>query len=81
VISVTVGSSLREYTGGDASFAVDATTVRQLIRVLDERYPGIGPHLTDGASIAINGEILVDALYEEIPDGAEVHFVPAIGGG
>lgn len=81
MISVTVGSSLREFTGGDARFEVDASTVKGLIAVLEARYPGIAAHLTDGSSIAINGEILIDALYEDIPDGADVHFVPAIGGG
>jgi len=81
MITVTVGSSLRDFTDGDATFELEATSVRRLIRALDERYPGIGPHLTDASSIAINGEILIDALYEDIPDGAEVHFVPQIGGG
>jgi sulfur carrier protein ThiS len=32
-------------------------------------------------AVAINGEIIPDALYEDIPDGAEVHFIPAIAGG
>lgn len=81
MITVTVGSSLREFTGGDASFELDPMTVRRLIDVLDERYPGIGRHLTEASSIAIDGAILPDAFYEDIPDGAEVHFVPAIGGG
>lgn len=81
VITVVLGATLREFTGGDATLEVDASSVRRLVRVLDETYPGIGEQLTSGHSIAINGEIIPDAIYEDLPDGAEVHFVPAIGGG
>ena len=30
---------------------------------------------------AINGEIIPDAEYEPIPDGAEVHFLDTLKGG
>lgn len=80
-IEVHFGSALRDLTGGEATVTVDAPSVRRLINVLDERYPGIGERLSDATSVAINGEILADALYEEIPDGAEVHFLPTISGG
>lgn len=81
MITVVLGSSLREFTSGDAMLEVEAPTVRRLIKLLEERYPGITSSLTDGSSVAINGEIIPDAIYEDIPDGAEVHFVPTIGGG
>lgn len=81
MIKVVLGTTLREFTGGQASLEVEAESVRRLIRYLDEQYPGIGEQLTEGHSIAINGQIIPDAIYEDLPDGAEVHFVPAIGGG
>lgn len=80
MIKVVFGASLRDVTG-ESEIEVEAPTVRRLIKLLDERYPGIGDRLIDGNSIAINGEILPDAIYEEIPDGAEVHFLPTISGG
>jgi molybdopterin converting factor small subunit len=64
-----------------AEIEIEAATVRALIRALDERFPGLGDHLTEGTSVAINGEILTDALYEPLPDGAEVHFLPTLAGG
>ena len=30
--------------------------------------------------MSINGEIMPDALYEDIPDGAEIHFLPTLVG-
>lgn len=74
-------SSLRDLTGGVAEVEVEAATVRRLIRELDTRYPGIGERLSEGTSVSINGEIIADAIYEDVPDGAEIHFLPTLAGG
>jgi len=81
MITVKFSASLRDLTGDDKEIEVEAPTVRKLISLLDERYPGIGDRLSEATSVAINGEILPDALYEAIPDGAEVHFLATIAGG
>lgn len=84
MITVKFSASLRDLTGDDEQIRVesdDAPTVRKLIGLLDERYPGMGDRLREGTSVAINGEILPDALYEDIPDGAEIHFLATISGG
>lgn len=73
--------SLQDLTGGVTEVEIDVPTVRRLIRALDQRYPGMGERLAEGTSVSINGEILPDALYEDIPDGAEVHFLPTLSGG
>lgn len=78
---VHFSSALRDLTGGVAEIEIDAPTVRRLITVLEERYPGMGERLSEGTSVSINGEILPDALYEDIPDGAEIHFLPTLSGG
>lgn len=78
---VHFASSLRDLTGGVAEIEVEATTVRRLIKQLDERFPGMGERLSEGTSVSINGDIIPDALYEELPEGAEVHFLPTLAGG
>lgn len=78
---VHLAAALRDVTGGVAEVESEAGTVRALIRELDERFPGIGERLREGTSVAINGEILPDAIYEDLPDGAEVHFLPTLSGG
>jgi molybdopterin converting factor small subunit len=80
MITVKFSATAKAVTGED-EIEVDAPTVRRLVRLLDERWPGLGEQLTEGMAVAINGEIIPDALYEDIPDGAEVHFIPAIAGG
>lgn len=78
---VFLASTLRRFTGGVEEVEIDAATVRSLIAELDRRFPGLGQHLGSGMAIAIDGEILADALYEPVPEGAEVHFLPPMGGG
>ena len=71
----------REWTGGAEQVDVAASDVRQLIRALDDRYPGIGEQLREGVAIAIDGEIINDPLLEPIEPDSEVHFLPPISGG
>lgn len=78
---VFFASTLRRFTGGVEEVEVEATTVRALISDLDQRFPGLGQHLRSGLAIAIDGEIMADALYETVPEDAEVHFLPPMGGG
>jgi molybdopterin converting factor small subunit len=78
---VHFGSALRDLTAGVAEIEIEAATVRRLIKALDERFPGMGERLSEGTSVSINGEIMPDALYENIPEGAEVHFLPTLSGG
>ncbi|MEL7156423.1 MAG: MoaD/ThiS family protein [Actinomycetota bacterium] len=81
MITVHLAAALRDLTGGAAEVAIEADTVRSLIRQLDEQFPGIGDRLRDGTSVSINGEIIADALYEDLPPDAEVHFLPTLSGG
>ena len=78
---VFLASPLRAFTGGEAEVEVEAPTVRELIAGLDERFPGLGERLSSGMAVAIDGEIMSDAAYLPLPDGAEVHFLPPLGGG
>jgi sulfur-carrier protein len=78
---VTLVGNLRQFTGGDASMAVQASSVRQLFRELAARYPALAPHLAEGVAVAIDGQIYQDALFQEIGPDAEVHLLPQIAGG
>lgn len=81
MVRVHFGSSLRDLTDGLADVDIDASTVRRLIKKLDERFPGMGERLTEGTSVSIDGEIIADAIYEDLPEDAEVHFLPTLAGG
>ncbi len=79
--TVHFSAALRGFTGGLAELEVEASNVRRLIKALEERCPGRGEPLRKASSVAINGEIIADAEFEELPDGAEVHFLDMHQGG
>jgi len=78
---VVLTGALRQFTGGQSEFDLEAKNVRQLLRQLGERHPALEPHLEDGIAVVIDGEIYQDALLEPIPPESEVHLIPKIGGG
>lgn len=60
---------------------VNATTFRQLVRELDDRFPGLGKQVEDGMAVAIDGVIYQDAYGVTLPEGAEIFLIPKIAGG
>jgi molybdopterin synthase sulfur carrier subunit len=78
---VFLSGNLKQLAGGASEIEVEARDVRQLLRVLGERYPELAPHLDYGFAIAIDGEIFQDAWFAPIRADSEVHLVPAIRGG
>ena len=85
--TVYIPTMLLPVTGGIRQTQVDARNVRQLIRALDEQFPGIGERLTEGnqvrpnLAVSIDGEVARMGLLERVGAHSEVHFVPAISGG
>ena len=77
---VYLGIEQRRFSGGVAEVEVRASTVKELIAKLEARFPGIAEQL-EGAAVAIDGDIVVHATYERVPEDAEIHFVPSPSGG
>ena len=78
---VVLTGSFRRYAGGDAEAEIDASTVRDLLAKLGERFPALAPHLDEGIALAIDGEIHQDALFSRIGPDSDVHLMPRIAGG
>ena len=84
---VFVPTMLQATTGGVKEIEVAARNVRQVIEQLDEQFPGIANRLIEDGEIrsnlavAVDGEVARMGLMERVGENAEVHFVPAIGGG
>ncbi|HET6473785.1 MAG TPA: MoaD/ThiS family protein [Pseudomonadales bacterium] len=81
MVEVQLSASFREFADGAASIAVDAATIRELLRKIVERYPRMQRRVDEGIAVSINGEIYRDSRNEKIPDGAEVFLLPRIPGG
>lgn len=78
---VAMGGEVGRFTGGAASFDVEATTVGAMIRELDARFPGLGEYVDHRMAIAIDGEIFQDAHAARLGETSEVCLIPKIGGG
>src|SRR6266581_4150956 len=51
----------RKYTGGVREFEVEAKTLRDVIKEMDRRYPGLGEHLEEEATVHDIGKIATPA--------------------
>ena len=71
---------LSKFTNGVDEVEVSCSTFRQLVRHLNELYPGIEEILGKSA-VAIDGQIYQDAWFEQIGPTSEVFFMQRIEGG
>ena len=76
----TTGFS-RRYTGGVREFEVEAGNLRGVIKAMDKLFPGLGEHLEEETTVAIDGELHEIAYGQPVKPGAEVFFIPKIEGG
>ena len=70
----------RDFANGRSEIEIAATNVRQLIKRLDGKFPGIA-RLGERTAVAIDGEIFQEPLLETIREDSEVYFLPMIEGG
>ena len=78
---VLISSLSGHYTGGVTEFDIPAQTLHDVIRTLDARYPGLGEHLEEETSVAIDGEIHEVGYFHPLRPGCEIFFIPRIEGG
>jgi len=73
--------ALRPAADGALVVSVEAKTIRELFRKLEEDYPGMAPHIARGVAVSIDGRIYRDDWQRELPEGAEIYLLPRIQGG
>jgi molybdopterin converting factor small subunit len=78
---VLISSFSGRYTGGVKEFEIEAQTLHDVIRELDARYPGLGEHLEEETSVAIDGELHEVGYFHPLRPGCEIFFIPKIEGG
>ena len=85
--TVVIPSLMRNFTGGEANITLPGATVREVIDNLESRYPGMKERLCEegrlrpGIAVYINGLLSRGSVLERVDADAEIHFLPAIGGG
>ena len=78
---VFIPDHLASVTGGVREVEVIATTYRELVQKLDELYPGAAEAIMGKVAVAIDGDIIHDALLDPLEADSEVCFLHRIEGG
>jgi molybdopterin converting factor small subunit len=82
---VEIPTRFESMTAGETTLTIAASSVRQLLRELEARFPGIVDQLRSTTTLAIDGEVIGDSVddasLERLQPDSEVFFVPAIAGG
>jgi molybdopterin converting factor small subunit len=85
--TVFIPTQWLDLTGGVAQLQLDGATLREMVVVLDQQFPGIAARLCEGDGIAaglavsIDGAIASRGLRSPVQPTSEIHILPAIGGG
>lgn len=80
-LNIHLWGALRPHAGGALVVSVEAATIRELFRILIDKYPGMEPHIKRGVAVSINGQIFRDEWETPLPGGAEIYVLPRIPGG
>ncbi len=78
---VVLSGNLQQLAGGAEELDIEASDIRQLLRVPGERFPKMLTQLDHGIAVAVDGQIYQDGWLEPIGPNSEVHLLPRIGGG
>ena len=85
--TVFIPSLMRTLSDGKDRVEIEGATVRQIVKNLDEMFPGIQDRLMENGrlkpifSVAVDGEVSQLGALEKVQENSEVHFLNAIAGG
>ena len=79
-VTVELYGSLAQLAG-EASFQIEARTIRDVLKGLATAAPVIADRLDGGVSVSIDGWIYTEALFEHVSPENEIIILPRIAGG
>ncbi|MEM7020022.1 MAG: MoaD/ThiS family protein [Pseudomonadota bacterium] len=79
--TVIYPTEFQRFNGGIETEEVAASNYRELVKVLGERYPDLAEPLANGATVAIDGEIIHSPFLESIGENSEVCFINLVVSG
>ncbi|RMD59098.1 MAG: MoaD/ThiS family protein [Nitrospirae bacterium] len=88
-VKVRIPTPLQKLTGGKEIVEAEPGTIIDIVKFLDEKYPGIGERISENGKIRrfvniyVNEEDIrfLKGENTEVKDGDEVSIIPAIAGG
>ncbi len=89
-VTVKLPTILRKHTDGEAKVGADGATLREVLKDLESRYPGITKNVLSGdgglhrfINVYLNDEDVryLGSLETEVKEGDTVSILPAVAGG
>ncbi|MGC9368191.1 MAG: MoaD/ThiS family protein [Paracoccaceae bacterium] len=81
MVQVRLWGSLASAIGDQSEVEIEASTLRELLDGLAERYPALRPQLERGVSVAIDGLLYNDSWFTPIKEDSEVVLLARLEGG
>ena len=84
---VFVPALMRKLAGDESVVEVPGATLREVMDNLGAAYPGMKELIVEngrvrpGLQLAVDGVLSATGLMAKVPEDAEVHILPALGGG
>lgn len=79
--TIKLWGALRPAADDVETVEIEAASIGELMRKLEQRYPRMTPHIKNGIAVSINGTIYQDSWGQPLPDNAEIYLLPRIQGG
>lgn len=81
MVRVRLWGSLAAAADGQTEVEIEASTMREMLDRLAEKYPATLPQLERGVSVAIDGRIYNDSWFTPIHPESEVVLLARLKGG
>ncbi|MGC1504728.1 MAG: MoaD/ThiS family protein [Sulfitobacter sp.] len=81
MVEVKLWGALVPLADNQKTVLVEAKTIRQMLRKLEDLYPGLREPFKNQVAVAVNGTIYRNDWSQEIPEGAEVLLMRRLAGG
>lgn len=81
MFDVTLWAGLRPLADNQKVVRVQARTIWELLRKLEERYPGLAGPIKGEVAVSVNGVIYRNDWSQKLPEGAEIMLMRRLVGG
>ncbi|WP_223422573.1 MoaD/ThiS family protein [Tateyamaria pelophila] len=81
MVDVTLWGGLVPLADDQKTLSIEADTIRELLRKLQERYPALSGPIKNEVAVVIDGVIYRNDWSQRIPEGAEVFLMRRLAGG
>ena len=81
MVEVQLWAGLQHLADNQKVVRVEARTIREMLRKLEDRYPGLADPIKGKVAVSVNGVIYRNDWSRELPEGAEVMLMRRLAGG